>query len=90
MTEQSKLVTNAQESTIFKSNATAIKISVSTTFHGCIVPKLRTQAWNKSKISLHIPLKQLFPSAKITLQMMHSDWSNIVTHTAWNDTLWMS
>ena len=26
--------------------------------------------------------KRLFPSAKITLQITHSDWSNLVTHTA--------
>ena len=32
MTEQSKLVPNAQESTIFKSNATAIKIKCSNNF----------------------------------------------------------
>ena len=57
MTEQLKLVTNAQESKIFKTNATAIKISVSTTFHGGIVSKLTRQAWNKAKISAHIPLK---------------------------------
>ena len=31
----------------------------------------------------HICLwKQLFPSAKITLQMTHSEWSNLVMHTA--------
>ena len=57
MTEQFKLVTNAQESNIFKSNASAIKISVQTTFHGGIVSKLPTQAWNKANISPHVPLK---------------------------------
>ena len=30
-----------------------------------------------------MPLKRLFPSAKITPQMTHSDWLNLVTHTAW-------
>ena len=50
MTEQFKLVTNAQESKIFKSNASAIKISVQTTFHGGTVSKLPTQAWNKANI----------------------------------------
>ena len=25
----------------------------------------------------------LFPSAKITLHITHSDWSNLMTHTAW-------
>ena len=44
--------------------------------------KLPTQAWNKAKISPHIPLKTALPSAKITLQLTHSDWSNLVTHTA--------
>ena len=57
MTEQFKLVTNAQESNIFKSNASAIKISVQTTFHGGIVSKLPTLAWNKANISPHVPLK---------------------------------
>ena len=59
MTEQFKLVTNAQESKIFKTNATANKIieSVPTTFHGGIVSKLPTQTWNKAKISPHMPLK---------------------------------
>ena len=28
------------------------------------------------------PWKRLFPSAKITLQMTHSNWWNLVTHTA--------
>ena len=44
--------------------------------------KLPTQAWNKEKMSPHIPQKRLFPSAKITLQMTHSDWLNLATHTA--------
>ena len=57
MTEQFKLVTNAQESKIFKSNASAINISVQTTSHGGIVSKLPTQAWNKAIISPHVPLK---------------------------------
>ena len=56
MTEQFKLVTNAQESKIFKTNATVSK-SVSTTFQGGIVSKLPTQTWNKGKISPHMPLK---------------------------------
>ena len=58
MTEQFKLVINAQQSKIFKSNATAIKIKCSNNFpHGGIVSKLLTQAWNQAKISPHIPLK---------------------------------
>ena len=57
MTEQFKLVTNAQESKILKSNATAIEIKGSDNFLGGIVSKLPTQAWNKAKISPHIPLK---------------------------------
>ena len=33
----------------------------------------------------HIHLwKRLFPSAKITLQITHSDWSNLVTLTSWS------
>ena len=51
MSEQFKLVTNPQESKIFKTYATA------TTFHGGIVSKLLTQTWNKAEISPHIPLK---------------------------------
>ena len=39
---------------------------------------------NKAKISLYIPLKRLFPSAKITLLISHSDWSNLVTHQVIN------
>ena len=54
MTEQFKVVKNAQESKMFKTNATAITI---TTFHGGIVSKLPTQAWNEAKISPHILLK---------------------------------
>ena len=58
MTEQFKLVTNAQESKIFKTNATASKIECSTNFsQGGIVSKLPTQTWNKGKISPHMPLK---------------------------------
>ena len=57
MTEQFKLVTNAQKSKIFKRNATALKIKCSNNFHGGIVSKLATQAWSKAKISPHIPLK---------------------------------
>ena len=34
------------------------KYSVLTTFHGGIVSKLPTQAWNKAKSLLHIPLKR--------------------------------
>ena len=57
MTEQFKLVTNAQESKMFKTNATAITIKCSNNFHGGIVSKLPTQAWNEAKISPHILLK---------------------------------
>ena len=39
---------------------------------------------NKAKISLYIPLKRLFPSAKITLLISHSDWSNLVAHQVIN------
>ena len=34
------------------------KYSVPTTFHGGIVSKLHTQAWNKAKSSPHIPVKR--------------------------------
>ena len=48
--------------------------------------RLPTQAWNIIKRKFHhIYLwTRLFPSAKIILQMTHSDWSNLVTHTAWS------
>ena len=52
MTEQFKLVTNAQESKIFKSNVTTIKIKCSHNFprpYG-LVWKLPTQAWSKAKV----------------------------------------
>ena len=50
MTEQCKLVTNAQESKIFQSNVTSIKIKCSDNFG-------ITQAWNKAKRSSYTPLK---------------------------------
>ena len=81
MAEQFKLVTNAQERKIFKTNAIAIKIiSVPTTFHGGIVSKLPTRTWNKAKISPHIPLKTALITHKWRIL-----WSNLVTHTAWLD-----
>ena len=59
MTEQFKLVTNAQESKICKSNVTTIMIKCSNNGHGDgrIVWKLPTQAWNKAKISPYTPQK---------------------------------
>ena len=57
MTEQFKLVTNAQESKMFKTNAIAIKIKCSNNFPWGIVSKLPTQTWNKAKISPRILLK---------------------------------
>ena len=82
MTEQFKLVTNAQESKMFKTNAISIKIKCSNNFPWGIVLKLPTQAWNIKRKFHHVYFwKRLFPSAKITLQMTHSDWSNLVTHT---------
>ena len=54
MTEQFRLVANAQESKILKSNATTIKIKCSNNFPRGIVSKLWTQAWSKAKISPHI------------------------------------
>ena len=57
MTEQFKLVSNAQESKMFKSNVTSIKISVPKTFHGGLVSKLPIQAWNKARISPYTTLK---------------------------------
>ena len=57
MTEQFKLVTNVQESKIFKSNVTIIKIKSSNNFPRRQVSKLPTQAWNKPKISSYTPLK---------------------------------
>ena len=91
MTEQFKLVTNAQESKIFKTNATASKIKCSNNFSrrysvemvcvghlGCLLKRAIC-----GEIFALFLSKQLFPSAKITLQMTHSDWLNLVTHTAW-------
>ena len=57
MTEQFKVVANAQESKIFKTKQILSRLSVPTTFLGGIVSKLPTQAWNKAKISPRIPLK---------------------------------
>ena len=64
MTEQFKLVTNAQESKIFKSNATTINIKCSNNFQGRIVWKLPTQAWNKAKISPYTALKTAISERK--------------------------
>ena len=63
MTEQFKLVTNAKESKIFKSNLTTIKVKCSNNFprRYSLVWKLPTQAWNKSKISPYTPLKTALP-----------------------------
>ena len=49
---------NAQESKTFKSITGTIKIKFQQlTFHGDIVWKLPTQAWNKEKFSPYTPLK---------------------------------
>ena len=63
MTEQFKLVTNAKESKIFKSNLTTIKVKCSNNFprRYSLVWKLPIQAWNKSKISQYTPLKTALP-----------------------------
>ena len=53
MTEQFRLVANAQESKILRSNATTIKIKCSNNFPRGIVSKLSTQAWNKAKKNAH-------------------------------------
>ena len=53
MTEQFKLVTNAQESKIFKSNATAIKIKCSNNFPR----RYSVEITNKVKISPYTTLK---------------------------------
>ena len=74
MTEQFKLVTNAQESKIFKSNATAIRIKCSNNFPQRYSVEITDTRYTSEK--------RLFPSAKISLQMTHSDWSNLVTQTA--------
>ena len=75
MTEQFKLVKNAQESKISKSNATGIKIKCSNNFP-------RQYCVNY----LHkLGIKRKFHSTsnlQIALQMTHSDWSNLVTHAA--------
>ena len=57
------------------------------TFHGGIVWKLPTQCKLGIKRKFHqIHLwKRLFTSAKISLQITHSDWSNLVTQWKLHD-----
>ena len=78
MTEQFKLVTNAQESKIFKSNVTTIKVNCSNNFPR---PNSVEITYTSLEQSENFTIYTL--SAKITLQITHSDWSNLVTHTAW-------
>ena len=54
MTEQFKLVTNAQESKMFKTNAISIKIKCSNNFPWGIVLTLPTQAWNIKRKFHHV------------------------------------
>ena len=54
MTEQFKLVTNAQESKMFKTNAIAIKIKCSNNFPWGTVLKLPAQAWNIKRKFHHV------------------------------------
>ena len=58
MTEQFKIVTNAQER-ILKTNATAIKIKCSKNFPRLYSVEITNTSleWNKAKITPHIPLK---------------------------------
>ena len=78
----SNLSRTLKKAKCFKTNAIAIKIKCSNNFPWGIVLKLPTQAWNIKRKFHHVYCwKRLFPSAKITLQMTHSDWSNLVTHT---------
>ena len=70
---------------IFQSNVTTIKIKVFQQLSTAVYfQNYLHKLGNKAKISLYIPLKRLFPSAKITLLISHSDWSNLVTHQVIN------
>ena len=83
MPEQFKLVANAKESKIFKSNLTTIKVKCSKNFprRYSLVWKLPIQAWNKSKISPYTPLKTALPQRENHSTNNACDWSNLVTHT---------
>ena len=76
MTEQFKLVTNAQERKIFKTNATAIKIKCSNNFPRRYSVENYLHKLRIKRKFHHIYLrKRLFPSAKITLCRMSFELS---------------
>ena len=86
ITEQFKLASNAQKGKIFKSNVTTIKIKCSNNFPRRYTVKITyTSLGIMRKFHHYVPLKRLFPSAKITLLISHSDWSNLVTHQVINE-----
>ena len=55
------------------------RLSVPTTFHGGIVSKLLTQAWNKAKISPHIPLKKALSEREKSLYK----WRILIGRISW-------
>ena len=70
---------------IFQSNVTTIKIKCSNNFPRRYTLKITyTSLGIMRKFHHYVPLKRLFPSAKITLLISHSDWSNLVTHQVIN------
>ena len=82
MTEQFKLVTNAQESNILKSNVTNIKIQCSNNFPRPYRVEITNTSWEQSEnFTIYTSEKDILPSVKITLHITHSDWSSLVTHT---------
>ena len=85
MTEQFKLFKDAQESKIFKTNVTNINIKCLNNFLRRYSVEITYTSLELSENFIMHTSKQVFPSAKITLQITHSDWwhwSNLVTHTA--------
>ena len=77
MTEQFELVTNAQES-VFKTNATAIKIKCSKNFprRYSVEITYTSLEWNKAKITPHIPLKTALSKGSFENEALESeDWS---------------
>ena len=79
MTEQFKLITNAQESKIFKRNVTTIKIKCSNNFPRPYSVELPTQAWNKAKISPYTPLKTALRKRENSLYK----WRILIGRISW-------
>ena len=84
MTERFKLITNAQESKIFKSNVTTIKIKCSNNFpRPYSVEITHTSLEQSENFTIYTSENGSSQARKFTLQMTHSDWSNLLTNTAW-------